>query len=174
MTSCPSARCRSTARSRAAPRSGKNATSPLEIPVWDPAVCIQCDKCVLVCPHAVIRAKVYEPARWVARRRLSNRRPRRWKEFPGSSATPSRSRPRTAPAVGCASKRARPRTRRTPAAKRSTWRRRRHCASSERANWEFFLSLPEVDRARLNLNSVKDVAAAAAAVRVFGRLCRLR
>ncbi len=30
----------------------------LEVPVWDPQVCIQCGKCVLVCPHAVIRAKV--------------------------------------------------------------------------------------------------------------------
>jgi pyruvate-ferredoxin/flavodoxin oxidoreductase len=27
-----------------------------EIPVWDPALCIQCNKCVLVCPHAAIRA----------------------------------------------------------------------------------------------------------------------
>ena len=32
----------------------------LEIPVWDEALCIQCGKCVLVCPHAVIRAKVYD------------------------------------------------------------------------------------------------------------------
>lgn len=32
-----------------------------EVPVWDPAVCIQCGKCVLVCPHAVIRAKVAPP-----------------------------------------------------------------------------------------------------------------
>ena len=30
-----------------------------EIPVWDPAICIQCNKCALVCPHAAIRAKVY-------------------------------------------------------------------------------------------------------------------
>ncbi|MCP5495336.1 MAG: pyruvate:ferredoxin (flavodoxin) oxidoreductase [Leptospiraceae bacterium] len=30
-----------------------------EIPVWDPNVCIQCGKCSLVCPHAVIRLKVY-------------------------------------------------------------------------------------------------------------------
>jgi pyruvate-ferredoxin/flavodoxin oxidoreductase len=34
----------------------------LEIPVWDPAICIQCNKCALVCPHAAIRAKVCEPA----------------------------------------------------------------------------------------------------------------
>ncbi|HBR15841.1 MAG TPA: pyruvate:ferredoxin (flavodoxin) oxidoreductase [Candidatus Omnitrophica bacterium] len=33
----------------------------LEIPVWEEDICIQCGKCVLVCPHAVIRAKIYEP-----------------------------------------------------------------------------------------------------------------
>ncbi|MCU0229372.1 MAG: pyruvate:ferredoxin (flavodoxin) oxidoreductase, partial [Bryobacterales bacterium] len=33
----------------------------LEIPVWDESICIQCGKCVLVCPHAVIRAKLVEP-----------------------------------------------------------------------------------------------------------------
>ena len=33
-----------------------------EIPVWDENICIQCGKCVLVCPHSVIRGKVYEPA----------------------------------------------------------------------------------------------------------------
>ncbi len=32
----------------------------LEIPVWDQAICIQCNQCVLVCPHAAIRAKVYD------------------------------------------------------------------------------------------------------------------
>jgi pyruvate-ferredoxin/flavodoxin oxidoreductase len=32
------------------------------VPVWDPKVCIQCNKCAFVCPHATIRAKVYEPA----------------------------------------------------------------------------------------------------------------
>jgi pyruvate-ferredoxin/flavodoxin oxidoreductase len=33
-----------------------------EIPVWDTSLCIQCNMCALVCPHAAIRAKVYEPA----------------------------------------------------------------------------------------------------------------
>ena len=32
----------------------------LEIPVWDPAACLQCNQCVFVCPHAAIRAKVYD------------------------------------------------------------------------------------------------------------------
>jgi pyruvate-ferredoxin/flavodoxin oxidoreductase len=33
----------------------------LEIPVWDEKICIQCNKCAFVCPHAAIRAKVYPP-----------------------------------------------------------------------------------------------------------------
>lgn len=32
----------------------------LDIPVWEPELCIQCGKCVLVCPHAAIRAKIYD------------------------------------------------------------------------------------------------------------------
>ena len=32
----------------------------LDIPVWDKDICIQCNKCVMVCPHATIRAKVFE------------------------------------------------------------------------------------------------------------------
>jgi pyruvate-ferredoxin/flavodoxin oxidoreductase len=31
----------------------------LEVPIWDKEVCIQCNRCVLVCPHAAIRAKIY-------------------------------------------------------------------------------------------------------------------
>ncbi len=34
-----------------------------EIPVWDEKICIQCNKCALVCPHAAIRAKVADPAK---------------------------------------------------------------------------------------------------------------
>ncbi len=33
-----------------------------EIPAWDSSICIQCNKCALICPHAAIRAKVFEPA----------------------------------------------------------------------------------------------------------------
>ena len=32
-----------------------------EIPIWDPDICIDCGKCAIVCPHATIRMKVFEP-----------------------------------------------------------------------------------------------------------------
>ncbi|HWL35556.1 MAG TPA: pyruvate:ferredoxin (flavodoxin) oxidoreductase [Frankiaceae bacterium] len=33
-----------------------------ELPVWDPSACVDCGKCTLVCPHAAIRMKAYDPA----------------------------------------------------------------------------------------------------------------
>jgi pyruvate-ferredoxin/flavodoxin oxidoreductase len=33
----------------------------LNVPVWNPAVCIQCHRCSLLCPHATIRPKAYDP-----------------------------------------------------------------------------------------------------------------
>jgi pyruvate-ferredoxin/flavodoxin oxidoreductase len=33
-----------------------------ELPVWDPSICIDCGKCAIVCPHAAIQIKAFEPA----------------------------------------------------------------------------------------------------------------
>jgi pyruvate-ferredoxin/flavodoxin oxidoreductase len=33
----------------------------LEIPIWEPDLCVQCNRCAMICPHASILAKVYEP-----------------------------------------------------------------------------------------------------------------
>ena len=54
----------------------------LEIPVWDPDTCIQCGKCVMVCPHAVIRGKLY-PAQLLEKAPKSFKSAKsRWKEYP--------------------------------------------------------------------------------------------
>ena len=62
-TICPSARSRTTARSRPRTAQYEKRNLALEIPVWDEKICIQCLKCVAICPHATIRAKVYDAAR---------------------------------------------------------------------------------------------------------------
>src|SRR5579885_2973058 len=53
----------------------------LEIPVWDSDLCIQCGKCVLVCPHSVIRAKVYHPKLLENAPAGFKSSPARWKDF---------------------------------------------------------------------------------------------
>jgi pyruvate-ferredoxin/flavodoxin oxidoreductase len=50
-----------------------------EIPVWDEKICIQCNKCALMCPHSAIRAKVYAPA-------ASQGAPAGWKSVPFKSS----------------------------------------------------------------------------------------
>ena len=49
-----------TAPARPARRRWEKRDIALRVPVWDPKICIQCGKCAFVCPHAAIRAKVYD------------------------------------------------------------------------------------------------------------------
>ena len=58
-----------------------------EIPVWDEALCIQCGKCVLVCPHAVIRAKVVRPEALADAPIGFKTAAARWREFPDALFT---------------------------------------------------------------------------------------
>jgi pyruvate-ferredoxin/flavodoxin oxidoreductase len=52
------------------------------VPVWESDLCIQCGKCVLVCPHAVIRAKVIEPATLQTAPEGFKHAKAMWKELP--------------------------------------------------------------------------------------------
>ena len=58
-----------------------------EIPIWDPELCIDCGKCSLVCPHAVIRMKVYEPSHLEGAPEGFRSKDFRAKELPGHKLT---------------------------------------------------------------------------------------
>jgi pyruvate-ferredoxin/flavodoxin oxidoreductase len=53
----------------------------LEVPVWESDLCIQCGKCSLVCPHAVIRTKVYDESTLAGAPETFKSSPARWKQF---------------------------------------------------------------------------------------------
>ncbi|HHH19614.1 MAG TPA: 4Fe-4S dicluster domain-containing protein, partial [Campylobacterales bacterium] len=52
----------------------------LEVPFWNPDICIECNKCVTVCPHAVIRSKVVED-------KLLDAAPKNFKSKPSKNKT---------------------------------------------------------------------------------------
>lgn len=59
----------------------------MEVPVWDPDICIQCGKCVIACPHSVIRAKVAEPEAFEDAPDSFKHTKARWRELPDQEYT---------------------------------------------------------------------------------------
>ena len=128
----------------------------LDVPVWDEQLCIQCGKCVLVCPHAVIRAKVYSPSALAQAPPTFKSAPARWREFGDAQYTLQVA---VEDCTGCALC-----VEVCPAKSKSEVRHRAinmapqsPLREAEAKNWAFFLDLPETDRGALNLGQVKDV-----------------
>jgi len=127
----------------------------LEIPVWDPAVCIQCGKCVMVCPHAVIREKVYDPTHLAEAPAAFQSAPARWKEFPDWKYTLQVA-PEDCTACGLCVEVCPAKNKTETRLKAINMQPQPPLREQESRNWQFFLNLPEVDRRGLNLTSVKD------------------
>jgi pyruvate-ferredoxin/flavodoxin oxidoreductase len=127
----------------------------LEIPVWEPDLCIQCGKCAMVCPHAVIRMKVYDPAELKNAPATFKSIDAKFKELPGTKFTIQ-----VAPedCTGCAlCVEACPSKDKTqPSRKAINMAAQPPLRESEAANWKFFFDLPEVDRAAIPLTTVKN------------------
>ena len=128
----------------------------LEIPEWDKDLCIQCGKCVLVCPHAVIRAKVYESDKLKDAPQDFLSAPARWKEMSSMRYTlqvaPEDCTGCTLCVEVCPAK-----SKTDPAHKAVNMVPQAPIREREARNWDFFLDLPEFDRAKLSLGHVKDV-----------------
>ncbi len=128
----------------------------LEIPEWDEELCIQCGKCVLVCPHSVIRAKVYDAKYLDGAPETFKAVPARWKDLKDRKYTLQ-----VAPedCTGCTLC-----VQVCPAKSKSEVKHRAinmvaqpPIREAEAANWDFFLKIPETERQILSMNQVKDV-----------------
>ncbi len=127
----------------------------LEIPVWEPDLCIQCGKCVFVCPHAVIRHKVYDKALLANAPATFKHMESKFKEFPGMAYTVQ-----VAPedCTGCTlCVEACPVKDKTQVGRRAiNMAPQPPLRESEAKNWDFFLEIPEVDRTAFNPNTIKN------------------
>jgi pyruvate-ferredoxin/flavodoxin oxidoreductase len=127
-----------------------------EIPVWDPAVCIQCGKCVMVCPHAVIRSKVYEAAVLQGAPASFKSAEARLPDWKGLCYTLQLAAEDCTGCGICVDV--------CPARNKSEARLKAinmqpqlPLREPERENWNFFLSLPELDRRRVSTDHVRKM-----------------
>jgi pyruvate-ferredoxin/flavodoxin oxidoreductase len=128
----------------------------LEVPVWDPEVCIQCNKCVMVCPHATIRAKVFEE------KDLANApstfKATKFKSKDYGEGMLYSLQVAVEDCTGCAlcvdicpaKNKVETRLKAINMAEQIPIR------ESERANWDFFINIPDLDRTKVNVTKVKD------------------
>jgi pyruvate-ferredoxin/flavodoxin oxidoreductase len=121
----------------------------LDIPIWQPDVCIQCNQCVLDCPHAAIRAKVYDPADLAGAPEGFRSRP--YKAADGLAGLTYTLQVAPEDCTGCglcvAVCPAKDRT--NPRRKAINMEPQPPVRETERENYSFFLDLPEVDRSRV-------------------------
>lgn len=126
----------------------------IEIPVWDEHLCVQCGLCSLVCPHATIRMKIYDPACLATAPPTFKSADARGSEFSGMKFSLQ-----VAPedCIGCSLC-----VRNCPAKSKDDPERtaiemaaKAPLREQEAANWEFFLALPETDPAKVKRNTIK-------------------
>ncbi|MBM3144975.1 MAG: pyruvate:ferredoxin (flavodoxin) oxidoreductase [Chloroflexi bacterium] len=127
----------------------------LEIPVWEEDLCIRCGKCAFVCPHAVIRQKVYDPALLENAPHTFKHIEGKFKEFPGWVYTIQ-----VAPedCTGCqlCVQVCPAKDKTEPARKALNMAAQLPLREQEAENWNFFLSIPEADRARIDPSTIKN------------------
>ncbi|HYL74747.1 MAG TPA: pyruvate:ferredoxin (flavodoxin) oxidoreductase [Bryobacteraceae bacterium] len=127
-----------------------------EIPVWEEEICIQCGKCVMVCPHAVIRAKVCEPAAFRDAPVGFKTAIARWKERANMRYVLQVA-PEDCTGCGLCIEVCPAKSKSEAKKKAINMAPQAPIREQERRNWDFFLSLPQTDRATVAMHTVKDV-----------------
>ncbi|KAA3645701.1 MAG: pyruvate:ferredoxin (flavodoxin) oxidoreductase [Chloroflexi bacterium] len=128
----------------------------LEIPVWDEDICIQCGKCVMVCPHAVIRAKIYEPALLKDAPGDFKSAAARWKDY-GDQLFTLQVAPEDCTGCTLCVEVCPVKNKSNTSLRAINMEPQAPLREQEVANWEYFLEIPEVDRTNLKTTAVKDV-----------------
>ncbi|MFZ0456411.1 MAG: pyruvate:ferredoxin (flavodoxin) oxidoreductase [Ignavibacteriaceae bacterium] len=128
----------------------------LEVPVWDEEVCIQCNKCVIVCPHATIRAKVFDekemknaPASFKATKYKA-------KDYGEGMMYSLQVAVEDCTGCGICVDICPAKNKQETKLKAINMNDQIPLREQERKNWDFFLTLPELDRTKVSVTKVKD------------------
>ncbi len=127
----------------------------LEIPVWEPDLCIQCGRCSFVCPHAAIRTKLYKEELLATAPegfKHTASRTNQWKE--GYAFTVQVA-PEDCTGCGLCVENCPGKDRSNPERKAINMAPQPPIREQEAKNWDYFLGLPLLDRADVPLNLIK-------------------
>ncbi|MBF0586491.1 pyruvate:ferredoxin (flavodoxin) oxidoreductase [Prosthecochloris sp. N3] len=126
-----------------------------EVPVWEPDICIQCGKCSIVCPHAVIRSKAYDPKyleHAPSTFKCADAKGKRWEglkytiQVAVEDCTGCEICVNVCPA----------RDKQNPDRHALNMSAQEPLRENEVDNWNYFLHIPEFDRSKINTRLVKE------------------
>jgi pyruvate-ferredoxin/flavodoxin oxidoreductase len=126
----------------------------LEIPVWDTTVCIQCNKCALVCPHASIRVKVFDPAALSGAPSTFKSMDYKGPEYKGVKYSVQVA-PEDCTGCGLCVEFCPAKNKSETRLKAINMMPQPPLREQEKENFEFFLALPETDRRTVKVDTVK-------------------
>ncbi len=128
----------------------------LEIPVWDPDLCIQCGKCAFVCPHATIRTKVYEDSYLENAPETFKHTNAKFREFRDGWSFTVQIAPEDCTGCGMCVENCPAKDRENPEHKAINMMPQPPIREQEAENWAFFNDIPYPDRKTFEPHTVKN------------------
>jgi len=130
----------------------------LQIPVWDPQTCIQCGKCIAVCPHATLRMKAYDPKYLDGAPETFKSVDAKNKDWAGQKFTIQVA-PEDCTGCGMCHQACPAKNKQEPGQKAVNLADQLPLRESERENWEYYLTIPEMDRSTVDKGSTRTAQA---------------
>ncbi|MBN2810754.1 pyruvate:ferredoxin (flavodoxin) oxidoreductase [Treponema zuelzerae] len=127
------------------------------MPIWNKDLCIQCGQCTMVCPHAVIRAKAFDPKFLDKAPASFQSADYKTKEFEGWKFTIQAS-AEDCTGCGLCVQQCPAKSKDDPNVKAINMKNFADHRAEESANWNFFKNLPDPDSSKLNLSNAKFIA----------------
>jgi len=128
----------------------------LEIPVWDEKLCIACGKCPFVCPHTAIRSKLFDPAQAKDAPPTFKHQALKGKEFPEGAHIVYQVAPEDCTGCGLCVDICPVKDKENPGRRALNMAPQPPLREQERANFEYFLTLPEFDRREVHNTVMKS------------------
>ncbi len=128
----------------------------LEVPVWDDEVCIQCNKCVIVCPHATIRAKVFDEKELKNAPSTFKFTKYKAKDYGEGMMYSLQVAVEDCTGCGICVDICPAKNKKETKLKAINMHEQIPLREQESKNWDYFLTLPELDRTKVSVTKVKD------------------